>query len=168
MFNKITDNRKRVELTEAFKAKMTEFKKETLFPEKPLGEFEFNENFKLCVDLCFRHVAPHHLNMTWPEYKKLLEIADNKYNLLDMGTILWVFQQRTQHELGIDFEDYSNFQTNGLALMVEWQRIVMVEEKRLEAFLEDNYISEQESEQLQNTGNYKGDKTIPLGAPAEA
>jgi hypothetical protein len=139
-----------------YKDQLQEFKTSNFFPQKSIPK-----DFAALVKKAMASVSPAVLQMTWPDFKALKNRTDKKYNLLDMGTALWIFQQRSQRELGLTDEEYDLANDMLLKMMQEWQDIINKKEKRLENMLETEFINAYSQEEKAKS------REIPLAMPSE-
>lgn len=105
---------------------LAKFQKETMFPADLLPE-----GFSDLVKECFRYTSPYVLRMSLDDFKALLSITDNRYNVLDMNTIGHVVRSRNANELGLSITEYLEMQERFEVISRKVLEMVNDEQRRL-------------------------------------
>lgn len=173
MFENITDNAKRREVSQKFNEAMTAYKMTTIFPNDGLPQ-----GFLDLVRKCLSFHTPTSLQMKTETFRAIKTNYDLNFTLIDIGSVLYAMQNRTQADMGMNDKDYDNFIVLTDTLVHQMIDIAQIEADRLSAEMEAAALVELEKVNEFNEAVAKGNealdgekpetKTINLGITADS
>lgn len=175
MFENITNAAKRQEVTTEYNKVMGEFKNTQIFPNGNLPN-----GFLDIIRKCLSFHSPTSLQMTSEKFMNIIGRHDLSFCYLDMGTIIYCMQNRSQAEMGMSIKEYHDFLDLTDLIVLEWTTLMtnhanevgkQMEEKALAEILMEETKQRLFDEAIENgKKELQSDlhMTIPLGQAAEA
>lgn len=172
MFDKIKNGDKRAEVVAEYTRIVNEYKQTEIFPKTNIPT-DFLATVRKV--LCFAN--PDTLQMTTAPYKGLKRNYDLLYTFLDMGTIIFAMQKRTQSELAMSDNEYDDYLDLLDVLTEDWKTIQEKAFTELAESMEANALVELgpenekilafEAELERHREELAASNNIPLGVTAQ-
>lgn len=135
------------EMQQQFKDELFEFQKATAFPS-----ISIPENFSDWVKVAMQKYSPAKLNFPLDEYERVYYKTDNKYNIYQLANIIWMLDQQTPNDMGMEMLDYLSF-----------QKVVIEIGKDISAIVEPEVTRIQRKISTMNSLQSPQGKRIPIG-----
>lgn len=135
------------EMQQQFKDELFEFQKATAFPS-----ISIPENFSDWVRTAMQRYSPAKLNFPLDEYERVYYKTDNQYNIYQLANIIWMLDQQTPNDMGMEMLDYLSF-----------QKVVIEIGKDISAIVEPEVTRIQRKLNTMNSLQAPQGKRIPIG-----
>lgn len=135
------------QMQQQFKDELFEFQKATAFPS-----ISIPENFSDWVRTAMQRYSPAKLNFPLDEYERVYYKTDNQYNIYQLANIIWMLDQQTPNDMGMEMLDYLSF-----------QKVVIEIGKDISAIVEPEVTRIQRKISTMNSLQSPQGKRIPIG-----
>lgn len=147
MQNKIQEVQK--EVNERF----LQWQKASKFPKALYCSKLFNDDgfaergLDQLIHRSFHYFTPQHLKLSLEDFHALYKIPYGEYDLRELSNVLYMVQNLTANDLGVDIDVYLDIQSEVKKMVTEWQRIVNPKHTELQAEANDIIQKIQEEDQ---------------------
>lgn len=135
------------QMQQQFKDELFEFQKATAFPSILLPA-----HFSDWVKTAMLKYSPAKLNFPLDEYERVYYKTDNQYNVYQLANIIWMLDQQSPSDMGMEMLDYLSF-----------QKVVIEIGKDISAIVEPEVTRIQRKLNTMNSLQAPQGKRIPIG-----